>query len=190
MDKSNYDIDEHISENHSHCECGCGESHSEHEHTQHCHTHEHHEHHVHHEECSCNHEHHHHEHEHHHEHDKKKECNVSISYHDRSVIASYKFDINVNELSCSDEKLGEFLLDIGSRVESLGGIIGHIKAVVCRSESGKMLSVTYDGEVSENPVEIKKVFIEGVAIVFNVDGETLEDIVSESYETLKNKFNQ
>ncbi len=175
MDKSNYDIDEHISENHSHCDCGCGKLHSEHEH---------HEHHEHHEGCSCNYEH------HHHEHEKKKECNVSISYHDQSVIASYKFDINVNELSCSNEKLGEFLLDIGRCVEALGGIIGHIKAVVCFSESGKMLSVTYDGEVSENPIEIKKVFIEGVAIVFNVDGDSLENIISESYETLKNKFNQ
>lgn len=188
MDNLEHDIEVESVHNHEiyDCDCGCNHTHEHHHDSCEC-EHEHEHHHEHDESC-CGHDHEHTEHTHSHEHDDKN-FNVSISYHDMSVIASYKFDLNVGENIDKDKCISEFLLDIGSEVEEHGGIIGHIKAISCGCENGKMLSVTYDGAVTENPVKIHKIYAEGVAIVFNVDGEVLSHIVRESYEEIKNNYN-
>ena len=146
----------------------------EHEHEEECcceeHEHEHHHHHHEHDEdcdCGC----HDHDHEHHHD-------GISITFHDMSMIGSMAGTLNATYEE-GEKILGAQLREIGRRVTEAGGIIGHIKFVLTSQGKSCQISVT-DVDESVRYFSADNCHVEGVAIVFCLEEDTLREILHET----------
>ena len=71
------------------------------------------------------------------------------------------------------------LREIGRRVNEAGGIIGHIKFVLTAQGQSCQISVT-DEEESIRRFTSNSCHVEGVAIVFNLEEDTLRSILRET----------
>lgn len=127
--------------------------------------------------CTCGLEGHDHDHDHQHTHDheEQKGSFVSVSTHDQSIVGTYRFELlGSYEEGCT--LLSGLLKDAGEKVTATGGIIGHIKAHMTSVEKGCVISVT-DEESDLRPTYHNVCNVEGVAIVFGITTEELEDIL-------------
>ena len=144
------------------------EHHHEHEH---CHDHEH------------EHEHHHdheHEHEHHHEHGP-----IEISHHDGALIGAVRGLIPGADFDAAERRLSEQMEAAAARITDAGGIIGHIKFLLCAEGRCAQLSVTdADAKPQVRHFDGAGCRLEGVAIVFAVEEETLHEILEETVASL------
>ena len=154
------------------CDCGCHEHDHEHHHDHGedcgCHDHDHEHHHDHGEDCGC----HDHDHEHHHD-------GIDITYHDMSMIGSMAGVLNAAGYEEGEKILAGQLREIGRRVNEAGGIIGHIKFVLTAQGQSCQISVT-DEEESIRRFTSNSCHVEGVAIVFNLEEDTLRAILRET----------
>ena len=142
---------------HEHDEnCGCG-CHDEHHHDHHCETE--------HQQQS--------EHHHHHEHKP-----ITVTTHDMSIVGSYTFRIEKSYQEAA-AILDGLLKQVAKEVVSRGGIIGHIKAVLASEGESCMISITEE-ESNKRDVKASSCKVEGVAIVFCVEPEQLEGILTEA----------
>lgn len=131
-------------------------------------------------ECGCHDEHHREPEHHHHEHKP-----IMVTTHDMSVVGSYKFSIErpYNE---SVTILDNILKDIAKEITDHNGIIGHIKAFLSSGGKSCMISITED-ESNKRIIESSRSDIEGVAIVFNITPEQLENTLKKAFETYINE---
>ena len=154
------------------CDCGCHEHDHEHHHDHGedcgCHDHDHEHHHDHGEDCGC----HDHDHEHHHD-------GIDITYHDMSMIGSMAGVLNAAGYEEGEKILAGQLREIGRRVNEAVGIIGHIKFVLTAQGQSCQISVT-DEEESIRRFTSNSCHVEGVAIVFNLEEDTLRAILRET----------
>jgi len=161
----------------------CEKHEHEHEHHEHGHEHEHHEHgheHEHMHDHGHEHEHDHgHEHHHGHEHDHHHEGPVHIDRHEGAVIGAVKGVMPVADHKEAEKLLSAAMKKAAERIDSLGGVIGHIKFVLTAEGMASRLSLT-DDEVSVMRFKGTGHRVEGVAIVFNVEDEDLEDILEDT----------
>lgn len=139
--------------------------------------------------CRCDHVHptaaHDHEHQNHahsqtqeeHTH-SRSDRTLSISTHDQSVVGTYRFRLNGAYGSCS-QALSSILQRIGEKVSTSGGLVGHIKAYLTSVERGCVISVT-DETADIRPTQTEYCMVEGVAIVFHITPEELEQILREN----------
>ena len=188
-------------------ECDCEhEHHHDHDHEHHHdHDHEHHhdrehEHEHHHDhECGCGCEH---DHEHEHHHDHGEECHdpnctdpshhhhhhklVDIAHHESSIIGALKGTIPMADYEAAEKLLAEQMREAGRRVTEAGGIIGHIKFVLTGPGKCSQISVT-DVEENIRRFDGTSCQLEGVAIVFAVEDELLEQILTETVGSILEK---
>ena len=182
---------EHHHDHGEDCDCGCHDHEHEHHHDHGedcgCHDHEHEHHHDHGEDCGC----HDHDHEHHHDHGDDCDCGchdhehehhhdgIDITYHDMSMIGSMAGVLNAAGYEEGEKILAGQLREIGRRVNEAGGIIGHIKFVLTAQGQSCQISVT-DEEESIRRFTSNSCHVEGVAIVFNLEEDTLRAILRET----------
>lgn len=83
----------------------------------------------------------------------------------------------------AERLMASAMTEAASRITALGGIIGHIKFVVTAEGLASQLSIT-DEEVSLRRFESARHRAEGVAIVFSVEDEALEEILEETVGAL------
>ena len=188
---------EHHHDHGEDCDCGCHGHEHEHHHDHGedcdcgCHGHDHEHHHDHGEDCDCGcHDH---EHEHHHDHGDDCDCGchdhdhdhdhhhdgIDITYHDMSMIGSMAGVLNAAGYEEGEKILAGQLREIGRRVNEAGGIIGHIKFVLTAQGQSCQISVT-DEEESIRRFTSNSCHVEGVAIVFNLEEDTLRAILRET----------
>lgn len=127
--------------------------------------------------CSCgSHDHEHHHAEHHScEESEKKVTGVSVSTHDQSIVGTYQFEMDGSYDTCSSS-LAAILQEVANQVADAGGIIGHIKAHLASTEKGCIISVT-DETADIRPANQSHCHVEGVAIVFGITTDLLEEIL-------------
>jgi len=87
--------------------------------------------------------------------------------------------MTVSDHDEAEKLLSEAMSEAAERISAMGGIIGHIKFVVTAEGAASQLSIT-DEEVSVRRFEGTAHRVEGVAIVFNVEDEALEEILEET----------
>ena len=130
---------------------------------------------------------HHHEHEHHHDHDHEHEHHhhemVEITEHEGALIGSVKGRMAGNDYDIAKEKLTVAAKEAARRITETGGIIGHIKFILAVQGQACRISITEE-EPSFKEFEGPDTDIEGAAIVFNVEEETLEEILEETVGAL------
>ncbi|MBC3889013.1 hypothetical protein GH810_11880 [Acetobacterium paludosum] len=124
-------------------------------------------------ECGCHDEHH--DEHHHHEHKP-----ITITIHDMSVVGSYTFSI-AKSYQESETILDDLLKQAAKKVTDLGGIIGHIKAFLKSEGESCMISIT-DDESNKRYVKESQCTVEGVAIVFCIEPEQLQDILENVFK--------
>ncbi len=146
--------------------------------------------------CSCGHDHHH-DHgcgcEHDHRHDQAHVCGsanahdhhehaqghansgFSMREHEGALVLQTAWESRGDE-SAERKKLADAMLEIGSRVNEAGGLIGHIKACFLGHTGGAMLSMT-DDRVNETPFSLDTVRCELTVIVYAVGRDELSEIV-------------
>ena len=180
-EKSAMDNDEHEEhEDHGH--------HHEHGHI-HAEAHEHHHDHDH----DHDHAHHHdhdHDHEHHHEHGEGCTCDdcvsgVSVIHHEGALAGSFSAEAG-RSLEETDAILKEGMQALAKKVDSHGGIIGHIKSAVSSGEDSYMYSITSDtvqrkGTMPEGAVPDQITF---ASIVFGMEEDELRESLVEIREKL------
>ena len=169
---------EHHHDHGDDCDCGCHDHDHKHHHDHGddcdcgCHGHDHEHHHDHGEDCDCGCHDHDHDHEHHHD-------GIDITYHDMSMIGSMAGVLNAAGYEEGEKILAGQLREIGRRVNEAGGIIGHIKFVLTAQGQSCQISVT-DEEESIRRFTSNSCHVEGVAIVFNLEEDTLRAILRET----------
>ncbi|MCR3923317.1 MAG: hypothetical protein NUK65_12515 [Firmicutes bacterium] len=114
--------------------------------------------------------------DHNHQHQHKP---ITITTHDTSVIGSYKFIIE-KPFAEAEIILDELLKQVAKEVTALGGIIGHIKALLSCEDKSCMISITEE-ESSKRYGESSRCNVEGVAIVFLVEPYQLEGILFRAF---------
>lgn len=123
-------------------------------------------------ECGCHDQH---NHEHHH-HEQKA---ISITTHDMSIVGSYKFSIE-KPYEDAVAILDDLLKNVAKEVTNLGGIIGHIKAFLTSENKNCMISITEE-ESNKRYLGDSRCNIEGVAIVFYIETEQLQDVLINAF---------
>ena len=104
---------------------------------------------------------------------------IDITYHDMSMIGSMAGVLNAAGYEEGEKILAGQLREIGRRVNEAGGIIGHIKFVLTAQGQSCQISVT-DEEESIRRFTSNSCHVEGVAIVFNLEEDTLRAILRET----------
>jgi hypothetical protein len=130
--------------------------------------------------CGCHDGHHHHpepsqqpEHHHHSHHP------ITVKTHDTSLVGSYKFDIE-RPFEEAETTLDNLLKQVSQEVTALGGIIGHIKALLNAQGNSCMFSITED-ESDKHRTIGSSCHVEGVAIVFGILPDQLESILNKAF---------
>ncbi len=157
----------HEHEHDEQCTCGCHDEHThhhEHEHDEQC-------------TCGC-----HDEHEHHHEHEHDHLYRFEVTTHESAVICTYMFELDENR-SDAEELTERFISVLGTAVSANGGFIGHIKASVVFANEGVRISLT-DECIDKQCFSQEHACVEGVAIVFMIAPDMLEDITVKAFETI------
>jgi len=120
--------------------------------------------------CGC-----HEEYQHHH-HELKP---INITTHNMSIVGSYKFSIE-KPYETAEGILDNLLKQVAKEVVNLGGIIGHIKAILTCEGKSCMISITEE-ESNKRYIESSHCNVEGVAIVFYIEPEQLEHILLKAF---------
>lgn len=133
-------------------------------------------HHDHDENCGCGcHDDHHHQQEHH----QHSHHPITVKTHDTSLVGSYKFDIEA-PFEEAETTLDNLLKQVSQEVTALGGIIGHIKALLNAQGNSCMISITED-ESDKHRTVCSSCQVEGVAIVFCITPDQLESILNKIF---------
>jgi hypothetical protein len=136
-------------------------------HSNHTHTHHHDE------SCSCGcHDEHH---QTHHEASHHPQTAITVKTHETSIVGSYQFKIE-GSFSEAEAILEIGLKQVAKEVTALGGIVGHIKALVKSEGETCMISIT-DEEANKHYRKSTRCRAEGVAIVFAILPKQLETIL-------------
>lgn len=106
---------------------------------------------------------------------------ISVKTHDTSVVGSYQFELE-GSFAEAEAVLEVLLKRVAKDVLALGGIIGHIKAVVKSDGETCMISITED-EANKHHNSNSCCRAEGVAIVFAVLPEQLEAILNTAFQS-------
>ncbi|MBU4440450.1 MAG: hypothetical protein KJ779_12855 [Firmicutes bacterium] len=104
---------------------------------------------------------------------------ITVKIHDTSLVGSYKFDIDTS-FEESETILDGLLKQVSQQVTALGGIIGHIKALLNAQGNSCMFSITED-ESDKHRTAGSSCHVEGVAIVFGILPEQLERILNKAF---------
>lgn len=104
---------------------------------------------------------------------------ITVKTHDTSLVGSYKFDINTS-FKEAETILSDLLKQVSQEVTALGGIIGHIKAILNSEGDSCMISITED-ESDKHLIKGSRCHIEGVAIVFCINPDQLENILNKTF---------
>lgn len=127
--------------------------------------------------CGCHDDHHHHP---GHSHQEAKHHYspppITVKTHDTSLVGSYKFDM-AGPFDEAEIILDRLLKQVSREVTALGGIIGHIKAMLDSEGHRCMISITED-ESNKHRTVGSRCHVEGVAIVFCILPEQLENILN------------
>lgn len=161
------------------------QEHEHHHHDHECCEHDHEHHHHNHECCEHEHEHHHHDHEcceHEHEHEHHHGYELEITTHDSSIIATYKFSVH-QSMEKAIELTDSFFIELGNAIRKNKGFIGHIKATILKASEGYKISLTKD-TLDKTEFSYDTLVVEGVAIVFNLSEDALEEIVEHEIENI------
>lgn len=130
--------------------------------------------------CGCHDEHHHHPgHHHHQEHHQHSRNPITVKTHDTSLVGTYKFNIN-NSFEEAETIIDYLLKQVSQEVTAIGGIIGHIKAILNAQGSSCMISITAD-ESDKHRTVSSNCQVEGVAIVFCISPDQLESILNKIF---------
>lgn len=144
------------------CTCGCQDHHG--------HDHSHDYHHGH------DHDHgHHHDHRHHH-----TDNPIHVAIHDVSVVGSLTLTVGM-EYSQGIDLFRGILSEIAGEITALGGIVGHIKALVTDLSNSCMLSVTDEEESSILPCHDPRISVEVACITMALEPEALEQILAHHF---------
>lgn len=125
--------------------------------------------------CGCHDEHQHSKPQHHHEHQHEAQA-ITVKTHETSIVGSYQFDLD-QPFDEAQLILDTLLKQVAKEVTDLGGIIGHIKAFLNSEGKNCMLSITED-DSQKHYGEGSHCHVEGVAIVFCIRPEQLENILN------------
>ncbi|MBR4395624.1 MAG: hypothetical protein IKT01_04470 [Eubacteriaceae bacterium] len=123
-----------------------------------------------------------HEHEHEHDHDHEHEHEhgpISVDTHETSIVGAYKLRIPGSKDE-AEAILDERMRLVAKEVTELGGIIGHIKAVLTEQGRNVMISITED-ESNKRYFDGDSCNADGVAIVFLIKPEQLLDILNKCF---------
>ena len=131
--------------------------------------------------CGCHDDHHHHP-EHHHQQEQHQHSHhpITIKTHDTSLVGSYKFEIE-SPFEEAETTLDNLLKQVSQEVTALGGIIGHIKALLSAKGNSCMISITEDESDKHRRVS-SSCHVEGVAIVFCIPPDQLENILKRVFK--------
>lgn len=112
----------------------------------------------------------------HHDHAQGHEnSGLSVREHEGALVLQTAWESRGDEAE-ERKKLADAMLEIGSRVNEAGGLIGHIKACFLGHTGGAMLSMT-DDRVNETPFALDTVRCELTVIVYAVGRDELSEIV-------------
>lgn len=165
--------------------------HDEHEHNHEGHEHEGHEHkhdheghdHEHDEDCDCEehghsheghehdgHDHDHEGHEHEHKHAALANGEVQVNLHEEgALIASGSLNLVGADAEAVSAKLAQALADVARKVDDAGGLIGHLKATLAKTEVRMLSTTATNTEVSVKLSPQSEVQVNLVLIAFMVD---------------------
>lgn len=132
--------------------------------------------------CGCHDDHHHHpEPSHQPEQQHHSHHLITVKTHDTSLVGSYKFDIET-PFEEAETTLDNLLKHVSQEVTALGGIIGHIKALLNAQGNSCMISITED-ESDKHRTVGSSCQVEGVAIVFCITPNQLESILKRVFKS-------
>ncbi len=147
---------------------------------------------THHHDCkSCNsdtpdhHDHHHQGHDHHGHHHSSDKKTFHVHVHDGATVASGVFTVPLKYQAVVVYMQNQLKL-IAEWVDAEGGIIGHIKAYLKRSDANTLMSITdCDEEVSVKKNERESVEISFTAIVYAIKPDVLDSRLSEMIHAIE-----
>ena len=105
---------------------------------------------------------------------------ITVKTHDTSLVGSYSFDME-GPFEEAEATLDDLLKQVSQEVTALGGIIGHIKALLDCQGHRCMLSITED-QSNKHRIGGYKCHVEGVAIVFCILPDQLEVILNKVFD--------
>lgn len=123
---------------------------------------------------SCNH-HHHSGHHHHH--------GIESHLHDDVLVCSGKRDI-IGDLETIKQNLVGEIKILANWIQEMGGIIGHVKALVERDSPVTMISTTGE-DVTIKEMAGSTIHVSVVAIVFNTNVQSLECRIVSLFDALQ-----
>ena len=133
--------------------------------------------------CSQGHDHgHHHDHGHSHER-SHSHGGIHIAHHEDALIGSVQGNMPGTDFLKAQEALTEQIHQLGQQIRGQGGIIGHIKIILSSPEHCCQISLT-DTTDSTRYFDMDFCRVEGVAIVFGIEDETLEVILRETFDAI------
>ncbi len=142
--------------------------------------------HAHHHEHEHLHEHahvHEHGHDHEHEHEHHHDGPLSISEHEGALIGAMKGVMKISDPEEAEKLLSGQMKEASARITEKGGIVGHIKFILSSVGKCSQISVT-DLEENIRHFDGNCTNAEGVAIVFLIGEEELEEILLSTVGTL------
>ncbi len=132
-------------------------------------------------EHSHDHEHpHSHGHSHDHEHSHGQEAGgIHIIHHEEALIGSVQGQLPGADFPKAQEVLTEQIRRLGQQIGCQGGMIGHIKFILSSPEHCCQISLT-DVTESTRYFDMNFCRVEGVAIVFGIEKETLRTLLQDT----------
>lgn len=124
---------------------------------------------------------------HHHHHDEDcccEECSgIGIAYHEGALIGTLTGHITTDSVDAAKELLCSAMTELAARINTAGGVIGHIKAIVSEEGRGYQISVT-DEDSMVRSLSPSAYRADCAAIVFAVEEDALRTYMQETVGAL------
>lgn len=112
-------------------------------------------------------------HEHHHENCCCEECSgIVITSHEGALIGTLTGRIAADSVLSAKERLCAAMAELAALINRDGGVVGHIKAIVCEEGRGYQISVT-DGDAEVRSLPPSAYRADCAAIVFAIEENAL-----------------